>query len=80
MGSARSIGAQLAPEIGESLWSLAKDGRRIECELHSGSRNDFAVHVLRAGEVRVRSAFERRELALLHADTLKRDLGANGWK
>ena len=80
MGSGRSVGAQLAPAVGESLWALAKEERRIECELHACGDEGFAVHVLRGGELCVRSAFERRDLAIAHADSLRRDLGANGWR
>ena len=80
MGKAMTIETQVTPDVSERLWSLLKDGRQIDCELRPCPDGGVAVHVLRAGKVCARHSFDARELAFVHADLLRRDLAANGWR
>jgi len=68
------------PVPGMPLWTLHKGPERIDCELRSHGEWGWEVQLIRNGGFYAGRMFERREDALAHADELRADLRAMGWR
>jgi len=65
---------------GEHVWSLAKDGHRIDVELLDQSDAGMELRTLKDGEWCSGRRFSDREAALRHAERNRIDLATKGWQ
>jgi hypothetical protein len=59
------------PRIGEPLWTVEKDSRRLACELRDDGEAGVEVQVSRDGELLYGRRWATRALALAKADEQK---------
>jgi hypothetical protein len=59
------------PRIGEPLWTVEKDSRRLVCELRDDGEAGVEVQVSRDGELLYGRRWATRALALAKADEQK---------
>jgi hypothetical protein len=59
------------PRVGEHLWAIQKDGRRLACELRDDGAAGVEVQMSRDGAFLFGRRFATRARALKEADTRK---------
>ena len=69
------------PRPGEPVWSLQKNGRRVDCELRDhGEPYGFEYQVFDNGELAYGRRCGVRAAALAEADAKRRRLITHGWQ
>jgi hypothetical protein len=67
--------------LGEPLWTLERNGRRVACELRDhGEPAGAEVQLLRNGEFYAGRRFDTRDQAVRHADHVRMSLERDGWR
>jgi hypothetical protein len=61
------------------LWTLRKNGRSIQCAVHSAEEK-VELRIRRDGELCAGSAFEEFDQAVAYGNALLLDLHATGWR
>jgi hypothetical protein len=59
------------PRVGEPIWTVQKDGRRLACELRDDGEAGVEVQMFRDGEFLFGRRWSTRALALEEADERK---------
>ena len=66
-------------QAGDSLWTLRKNGRSIECAVQYDAGR-VEVQICRDGELCAGAHFDQFEQAIAHGRALRLDLQATGWQ
>ncbi len=67
------------PRAAEPLWTLRKDGRRIDSELMGHGEYGWEFRLLKDGDFYAGRRFALKADANAHADIIRGDLERDGW-